>query len=123
MMLIETDSRQSADTGSARHSLRFASFAQPSGLVSECTVSDHNQFSKPTMEAEMSSGEGPRPMLLARSLAAPLPVPTIETFLCEHDEDLILPHYVDQTIAIEGSIHHFQNCTLPYSYRETAAIF
>jgi hypothetical protein len=27
---------------------------------------DHNQFAKPTMEAEMSSGEGPRPMLLAK---------------------------------------------------------
>jgi hypothetical protein len=51
------------------------------------------------------------------------PLPTIESFLCEHHDDLILPQYVYETVAINGSIHHFQKRTLPYSYRETAAIF
>jgi hypothetical protein len=82
---------------------------------------DHNQFSKPTMEAEMSSGEGPRPMLVAKVTVGPLP--TIESFLCEHHGDLILPHYVYETVAFKGSIHHFQYRTLPYSYREMVAIF
>jgi len=51
------------------------------------------------------------------------PLPTIESFLCERHDDLILPHYVYETVAIKGSINHFQKRTLPYSYWKTAAIF
>jgi hypothetical protein len=51
------------------------------------------------------------------------PLPTIESFLCKHHDDLVLPHYVYETVALKGSIHHSQHRTLPYSYRETAAIF
>jgi hypothetical protein len=51
------------------------------------------------------------------------PLPTIESFLWEHHDDLILPHYVYETVAIKGSINNFQNRTLPYSYWETVAIF
>jgi hypothetical protein len=63
-------------------------------------------------------------MLLQRSLVVPRPLPTIESSLCEHHDDLILPHDVYEAVAVNGSIHHrFQNCALPYSYRETVAIF
>jgi len=45
------------------------------------------------------------PELLQRSLVAPRPLPTIELFLCEHHDDLILPPDFYETVSIDGSIH------------------